>query len=358
VKKKNKLHDEVTSTTSQTDTGSAIIISQGDAAGVAWPLLLNLLEKKTGLLPEERKKLSDVIVVGEIFANQEKKISQIFEIIKSENRETDFSLPQKRKKPLFIATGSGMKYEPGVPSAPLALKAHLSFQKALKLWQKLPSASLVTLPVSKEYIMKAGINFTGHTEVLAASSDKKVFMCMYHPRLSVIPLTNHIPLAQVSRRILETDFTALSEALHFYRNLFKSKKKTALAGLNPHAGENGKIGNEESFLKQKLEELSKKGLEIEGPFGADGLFSPKVRNAYDLIITNYHDQGLIPFKALYGLAGLNITLNLPKLRVSPDHGTAYTAAAKGEGDVTGILTALKFAIKWGKKWTEQYSTLS
>lgn len=231
------------------------------------------------------------------------------------------------------------------------------FLKAVSLVQNLKNASLITLPVSKENIIRSGHEFYGHTEELERLFEKKTIMCMYHPELSIIPLTNHIPLKNVPAALQKTDGDALGRAVMFLHKLTGFDKKIAMTGLNPHAGEHGKIGDEEGFLTRLIEGLQKFGLRIDGPVPADGLFMPANRRRYSLIIATYHDQALIPFKALYGTSGLNITLNLPVLRVSPAHGTAYEIAGKSEADIQSVYNSLIFAMQTGEKWIKQYSYL-
>lgn len=341
-----------------------IFVSQGDVAGVGWGALLKLLENKTKYFNEkELANLHRLVIVGDVFARDEKLLKKIFHLQQApEDPNEAIAFIQKRtsRKPLFLVQQSGRNYDPGVPSSTLALRAYQSFSKALKYTLAAHTnneVSLVTLPVSKEHITKAGINFAGHTEVLAAAAEKNVFMCLYHPKLSVVLLTNHIPLARVPKKILEVDYQSLAEALLFFRDLSPNKKKMGLTGLNPHAGEAGVIGNEEAFLRTKLDLLAKHGLVIDGPLPADGAFSVQGRGAYSLLVACYHDQGLAPFKALFGLKGINITLNLPFLRVSPDHGTAFSLASQGAADPIGVLMSLRFALSKGAIWKKLSSSL-
>jgi len=182
-------------------------------------------------------------------------------------------------------------------------------------------------------------------------------MCMHNPELSIIPLTNHIPLRKVPDKIQHVDASALYRSVVFLKNLTGFSKKMAMTGINPHAGENGKIGDEEKYLKNLIQKFAERGIPIDGPLPADGIFMPSNRIKYSLIITAYHDQALIPFKALYGANGLNITLNLPVLRVSPDHGPAYEFAGKYEGDIQSVYKSLKFSMETGEQWIKQYSSL-
>jgi 4-hydroxythreonine-4-phosphate dehydrogenase len=293
--------------------------------------------------------------VGDIFDTEADFVTKHFHVAEfSPKAETlDALLADKKiKKPLFLVIQRGKNLEPGKGNSLIALRSYHAFQKALKLFQSHAGSALVTLPVSKELIMKAGVEFTGHTEELAAAFQKKVFMCMYHKKFSVIPLTNHIPLAQVSRKLYEVSTDDLGQALQQFTAIFQPKGKIAWCGVNPHCGENGRIGNEEEFVRRGIELLAKKGVPIDGPISADAVFTKRVLENYSLVLANYHDQGLIPFKALAGMAGVNTTLGLPRLRVSPDHGTAYAQTAAKRVDVTGVLASLRFAFEHAATWQQ------
>ncbi|MES0488677.1 MAG: 4-hydroxythreonine-4-phosphate dehydrogenase PdxA [Leptospirales bacterium] len=259
------------------------------------------------------------------------------------------------EKPLFLYLNKEKLYNPGQPDTYFGGRSFKYIEAAAKLWKKLPSAGLITLPVSKEWIIRSGIAFSGHTEYLSSLYRVNVVMCMYHPELSVIPLTNHIPIKQVPDQILSMRHEPIEEALAFFINLFAPQKKIAFTGLNPHAGEGGKIGNEEEYLTKLFENIHTIN-PMDGPLPADGLFSPTNRKLYSLVIACYHDQALIPFKALYGPLGINITLNLPKLRVSPDHGPAYDCAGKNIAAMESVIESLRFAIEKGTQWILQYSS--
>jgi len=205
--------------------------------------------------------------------------------------------------------------------------------------------------------MESQIPFVGHTEEIYRYFNKEGMMCMYHPQLSIIPLTNHIPLKEVPGAIENLDTETLYQSMRFFNLLFHPDKGSAWCGLNPHAGEGGKIGVEEGKIREYIEIGKNYHLDIEGPLSADGLFSVQSRNRYSLIIANYHDQALIPFKAIFGAEGLNITLNMPILRVSPDHGPAYSITGTQEADISSVYNSLLFADQWGKKWIKQYSCL-
>lgn len=294
-------------------------------------------------------------MVGDIFDTEATFLEKHFHVTdyspKAENLDA-LLLDKKNKKPVFLAVARSKNLEPGKGNSLIALRSYHAFQKAMKLFQNHGGSALVTLPVSKELIMKAGIEFTGHTEELAAAFQTKVFMCMYHKKFSVVPLTNHIPLAQVSRKLYEVPLEDLAGVLHQFNAIFQPKGKTAWCGVNPHCGENGRIGNEEEFVRRGIDLIAKKGVSIDGPISADAVFTKHVLGNYSLVLANYHDQGLIPFKSLAGMAGVNTTLGLPRLRVSPDHGTAFTQTAAKQVDVTGVLASLRFAFGYAEKWQQ------
>jgi len=318
-----------------------IIISQGDAAGAGWHAFKKIVASR-------QIDLRSCLVVGDIFENDKAFIEKYFTV-----SEFSGEVPAvEKKKPHFQYLKHSKAIEPGTGNSLVALRSYHAFQKALKLFRENKNAALVTLPVSKELIMKAGINFTGHTEELATAFQTKVFMCMYHSKFSVIPLTNHIALANVPRKLYEVSLTDLGNAIRQFNTIFKPKAKAAWCGVNPHCGENGRIGTEEEFVRRGIESLAKSGIAVEGPISADAVFTKHVLKNYSLVLANYHDQGLIPFKALAGMAGINTTLGLPQLRVSPDHGTAFSQTAANQVDVTGVLASLRFAMQKGKAWAQ------
>ncbi|MBX3724116.1 MAG: 4-hydroxythreonine-4-phosphate dehydrogenase PdxA [Turneriella sp.] len=334
-----------------------VIVSQGDAAGAGWHAFKELIAAQKKFFPAKQdvSPVRRLVVVGDIFDTEAAFLDKHFHVTDYSPKVTalDALLADKKiKKPVFLAVARGKNLEPGKGNSLIALRSYHAFQKAMKLFQEHGSSSLVTLPVSKELIMKAGMSFTGHTEELAAAFQKKVFMCMYHKKFSVVPLTNHIPLAQVSRKLYEVSLEDLASTLQQFTAIFQPKHKIAWCGVNPHCGENGRIGNEEEFVRRGIDLLAKKGVPVDGPISADAVFTKHVLGYYSLVLANYHDQGLIPFKSLAGMAGVNTTLGLPRLRVSPDHGTAFAQTAAKRVDVTGVLASLRFALGYAEKWQQ------
>ena len=207
---------------------------------------------------------------------------------------------------------------------------------------------VVTNPINKESWNAAGITYPGHTELFAERFDTDRYcMMMYAPTFSVSMVTTHVGYDQVPslltpERILEV--IELSAAA--IERIKKRPARLVCLGLNPHAGENGLFGNreEEQLIQPAVEQARRQGIEIIGPLPPDTCFLPQRRESTDVYICMYHDQALIPFKALNFDTGVNVTLGLPKIRTSVDHGTAFDIAWKGVADISSLLAAVNFAI--------------
>lgn len=209
-------------------------------------------------------------------------------------------------------------------------------------------AALVTGPVNKAVINEAGIKFSGHTEFFAEQTKtKKVVMMLAIPNLRVALATTHIPLAKVSATItpalLTETVTILHQGLQQYFGI--KSPRLVVCGLNPHAGENGHIGREErDIIEPTLQTLRAQGFNILGPLSADTLFTPKFLEQADAVLAMYHDQGLPVLKALGFGQAVNITLGLPIIRTSVDHGTGYDIAGKGIANPQSLKLAIETAI--------------
>lgn len=209
---------------------------------------------------------------------------------------------------------------------------------------------LLTLPINKKAISLSGFNFPGHTEMLGESFDSDPLMILFTEKLSVALVTVHEPLRKVHEilkpRLIEKKYTSFANSL---RNDFGIRKpKIAILGLNPHAGEQGNIGHEEvSYINDTIEKLNirYKDALASGPYPADGFFGFGHYKHHDGILAMYHDQGLIPLKLLANGGGVNFTANLPIIRVSPDHGTAYEIAGKNKADEQSTFESITAAIK-------------
>jgi 4-hydroxythreonine-4-phosphate dehydrogenase len=212
---------------------------------------------------------------------------------------------------------------------------------------------VVTNPIAKSVLYGAGFEHPGHTEFLAALAQKHWPGRRYHPvmmlaceALKVVPLTIHVPLSAapglVTRDLIVTTARITAEALR--RDFGIAAPRIAVTGLNPHAGEGGAMGTEDrDIITPALHVLTAEGIRVSGPHPADTLFHAAARKTYDAVIAMYHDQALIPIKTLAFDEGVNVTLGLPFVRTSPDHGTAFDIAAKGIASPLSLIEALKLA---------------
>ena len=238
---------------------------------------------------------------------------------------------------------------PGQPTSRTAAFVIESIDKAAAFAIKGEAAGIVTNPIHKEVLNEAGFPAAGHTDYLAhlaGRPSKAAVMMLAVKGLRVIPLTVHLPLAEVSahisaERIVATAKTAI-RALQ--ADFGVENPRLAVAGLNPHAGEGGRMGREEiEIIAPAIAHLREEGLDIRGPLPADTMFHPAARARYDLALCMYHDQALIPLKTLDFEHGVNVTLGLPFIRTSPDHGTAVDIAGHGTASPASLIAALRLA---------------
>jgi 4-hydroxythreonine-4-phosphate dehydrogenase len=243
-----------------------------------------------------------------------------------------------------VTSLSAKERRPGRPTA-AGGRAQFAYVEAAIRWAKAGALdALCTGPVSKEQISRAGIPFMGHTEVLAERFGREVLMLMDGPKVRVALATNHLPLAQVPGALevprLVRQLQLLSTSL---RPLLGRTPRIAVLGLNPHGGEGGLLGREEvEVLAPAIDAARRKGVRCLGPFPADGFFGKVGQGAreFDAVLAMYHDQGLVPAKALDFEQTVNVTLGLPLPRTSPDHGVAYDLAGKEQASAAPMVTAL------------------
>ncbi|MEM9267703.1 MAG: 4-hydroxythreonine-4-phosphate dehydrogenase PdxA [Pseudomonadota bacterium] len=234
---------------------------------------------------------------------------------------------------------------PGVPDLDAAASVVASIDQAVSLVQSGDCAGVVTNPIHKKVLQDgAGFGFPGHTEYLAhLGGVARSVMMLSAADLRVVPVTIHIALSAVPKALtpeLLVDTAQITDqALRTQFGI--AQPRLAVAGLNPHAGEGGAMGDEElSWIGPCIDQLSQSGLTTTGPHSADTLFHPAARQRYDAALCMYHDQALIPVKTLDFEGGVNITLGLPFIRTSPDHGTAFDIAGQGIASPTSLINAL------------------
>ncbi len=239
------------------------------------------------------------------------------------------------------------------PQSPEAARAALAWLRhGAELCLRGGAAALVTAPVNKESIIRSGEkDFVGQTELLSAlaQTDRTAMMLLGHDDrgrwLRVALATIHVPIARVAASLTRDKVElAIELAARACRDLGLSRARVAVCGLNPHAGEGGKIGGEEiTTIIPAVEAMRAKGFDVVGPLAADTLFHYAFRGDYDAVVSMYHDQGLVPLKMVAFDSGVNWTLGLPFIRTSPDHGTAYDIAGKGIANPSSMIAALRLA---------------
>ncbi len=234
-----------------------------------------------------------------------------------------------------------------------------SIETAAELIRAGEAAGMVTNPIAKDILQRAGFAHQGHTEFLGELAQRffgehlsgaavRPVMLLWSEVLAVVPATTHVPLAQVPKLVT---FELVVEtgrivARDLARRFSLAAPRLAFTGLNPHAGESGHMGREEiDIIAPAIAELRRLGIDARGPFPADTLFHKVARTQYDVAIAMYHDQALIPIKTLAFETAVNVTLGLPFVRTSPDHGTAFDIAAAGKADPSSLIAALHLAAR-------------
>ena len=220
-----------------------------------------------------------------------------------------------------------------------------SFKIALELLKENNYAGLINGPISKKNFLNK--YFLGITEYLANNTKQKnVAMLIYNKKLSVSPLTTHLPIKDVHKKISKNKIIEHVQLINkFYKNRLKIKPKIAITGLNPHCESNYSTSEETKYIKPAISYLVKKKFKVSGPYAADTIFLKDISKKYDVIIGMYHDQVLAPAKTLFGFKSINITLGLPFIRISPDHGPNTKMLGKNLSNPSSLIEALKFLSK-------------
>ena len=255
----------------------------------------------------------------------------------------------RRGRVLFLDTGRRDRFSVGRNSRGGGRHAGFAIEIACRLGSEGLVDGVVTAPISKHSLNLAGYTFTGHTEMLARFfNSPDCQMVMTYRRFRVVPLTRHVPLRRVDRLVttprIVTAIRVVDEALRTQFGV--PRPKIAVAGLNPHAGDGGVIGREEiEIIRPAIASARRKGCRVEGPVPGDALFQHASDGTFDAFISMYHDQGLIPFKMISKRRGVNVTVGLPIVRTSVDHGVAYDIAGQGVAETGSLEEAYRLAEK-------------
>jgi 4-hydroxythreonine-4-phosphate dehydrogenase len=253
-----------------------------------------------------------------------------------------------------VDIGVTVTAEPGRPDDSSAPAAIASIRRAVADVRAGVASAVVTNPVAKNVLYRSGFAEPGHTEYLAKLAEEASgiavhpVMLLWSPELAVVPVTIHLPLKDVVAR-LTSDLiveTGRIVARDLIQRFGVARPRLAIAGLNPHAGEDGALGEEDiTVVRPAVERLKALGIDARGPLSADTLFHAAARATYDVVLAMYHDQALIPIKTLAFDHGVNVTLGLPFVRTSPDHGTAFDIAGTGRADPSSLIAALRLAAR-------------
>jgi 4-hydroxythreonine-4-phosphate dehydrogenase len=325
-----------------------LLLTQGDPAGIGPELTLRAwLERSERALPPFAI-LSDPRFLAGIARSRGWDI----QIIAVEPAQIQDAFPNALP---VIPLSTSVSAQPGQPATSSAASIIESIEVAVRLVQARAARALVTNPIAKHVLYEAGFRHPGHTEFLAALAADGGEAChpvmmLWSEQLAVVPVTVHIPLADVPSA-LTTDLIVLTGrivARELRERFGIPNPRLALAGLNPHAGENGAMGTEDgSIIAPAIEILRQEGIEATGPLPADTMFHARARGRYDAALAMYHDQALIPIKTIAFDEAVNVTLGLPFVRTSPDHGTAFDIAGQGIARPDSLIAAIKLAARLG-----------
>jgi len=325
-----------------------LALTLGEPAGIGPDLTIQLWRRRTEL------KLPAFYLIGdpEFIANRARLLGvniSLKTVTPTQANET-FA----RALPVVPLDGNSVTAQPGKPDASSAPAAIASIRRAVSDVLAGTAAAIITNPVAKNVLYRSGFAEPGHTEFLArlvqeaTGETLRPVMMLWSPELAVVPVTIHLPLKDVvagltvelvteTGRIAARDLTA---------RFGISRPRVAVAGLNPHAGEEGALGEEDrTIVAPAVKQLQAEGIDAVGPLPADTLFHERARATYDVALCMYHDQALIPIKTLAFDHAVNVTLGLPFVRTSPDHGTAFDIAGKGTADPSSLVAALTLAAR-------------
>jgi 4-hydroxythreonine-4-phosphate dehydrogenase len=331
-----------------------VAITMGDPAGVGPEVVLKALAH-----PAVRK-VCHPLVLGDWGILQRTRRKNRYPSLVSWERGQPIANSDNAVPVQSISFLSSKQARPGYPSEDCGEAAYRYIKAATELALSEGVDAIATAPINKKALQLAGYRYPGHTELLAElSHTKECRMMLLGNGLKVTLVTVHLPLIQVARELTRKRVRVTLELTHqALRKYFGiSRPRLAVAALNPHGGEEGIFGREEkTIILPAVKEVEAQGIQARGPFPADSLFYQAVRGDYDAVVCMYHDQGLIPLKLLHFFGGVALTLGLPFIRTSVDHGTAYDIAGQDKADSSSMKEAVLLAARLArqkKKWRKQ-----
>jgi 4-hydroxythreonine-4-phosphate dehydrogenase len=322
-----------------------LALTQGDPAGIGPDLAL------MAWLARDREGLAPFVYIGalDVLENRAAQLGLSVPIIET---DIDAAAGLFAENLPVLSTGQMPHVVAGKPDSASAAQTIGAIELAVSLTMAGRTSATVTNPIAKSVLYAAGFGFPGHTEFLADLASRATgttvmpVMMIAGPELRTVPVTIHIPLRDVPEALTEQLVydTCRITAMDLKSRFGIANPRLAVSGLNPHAGENGTLGTEDdAIVAPAIERLRAEGICAFGPLPADTMFHKAARETYDVAICMYHDQALIPAKALGFDDGVNVTLGLPFIRTSPDHGTAFSLAGTGKARPSSLIAALRMA---------------
>ncbi len=340
-----------------TQTGSSptpLALTQGDPAGIGPEITLLAWQRRRVLSLPTFGVIADIDHLSRLAHRLSLDVPLVACDWGGVERRFDDALP-------VIPLEQAAQVEPGQPDPATAAGTIASITQAVAAVRQGRAGALVTNPIAKSVLYAAGFAHPGHTEFLAhlaadGGAAPRPVMMLWCTELAVVPVTIHVPLRAVPD-LLTTDMiveTGRIVAQALTRRFGIAAPRLALSGLNPHAGENGALGHEDTAIVQPaVLALQALGFDARGPYPADTMFHARARAGYDAALAMYHDQALIPIKTIAFDEGVNVTLGLPFIRTSPDHGTAFDIAGKGIARPDSLIAALKLAARMAARHEQE-----
>ncbi len=320
-----------------------LALTVGDPAGIGPEIVLKALAE-----PEARE-LARYLVIGphQVIADMHQRLRSPFELSLVSGVEVLDSVPSGNLPVVSIAFDPASAFPIGQVSARSGKAAAEAVEEAVRLALGKKVDAIVTAPLNKEALQAAGYPYPGHTEMLGALCNARASMLLWSPRLRVVHVSVHCSLREAIERVTRENVRATIQLAHdAMRRLGEDRPRIAVAGLNPHAGEAGMFGTEErDEVLPAIADARAAGLDVSGPWPPDTVFLRASRGEWDIVVGMYHDQGHIAVK-LFGLEdGVNVTLGLPIIRTSVDHGTAFDIAGQGIAQHESMLQAIRLATR-------------
>jgi len=321
-------------------------LTMGDPAGIGPEICLRAMHEPSML------KICTPVLFGDVGVLErvaKKSLSDLPVL-----READLFRVSKINRPLIVDCGAieARKIKPGKVSTACGRAGYIYIERAIRAALAGKIDGVVTAPIHKESLNLSGVKFPGHTEIFTALTQaKRSCMMLYSDKITVSMATTHIGYHEVPKKLsVERVLNVIELTAQTMRLMLQREPRIGVCGLNPHAGEHGLFGQreEEKFVEPAVKLARKKNLNVTGPLVPDAVFTTGQQKKYDAIVTLYHDQGHIPFKMLAFDTGVNITLGLPIIRTSVDHGTAFDIAWQGKADATSLFSAIGVAAKLAK----------